>query len=355
MQKTKSILAAALLSIAFTGYSLAQTPSPTPTASPTPNPYAGTYQDSTLSIPQRLQLANTVLSSGTPASVFGAAQYMLSARPVINLLNAFPQFDAQVLTDPTLSGTLNDPNQISALYYAAVSYKTASIVGLSNQVAYLQPLLSSTLFTPSVARAAQQAYAGLVYNQANLQYQAGNYSGVITTLAPVLGWNGNSAVVLTASSKIMLRSPDMLSWAKLACWTFPYQQKQAGYNLETSALRSRDTDIVSMNQLIAYATSGTGTNPMAGVTVPQVTFLGNSPQAQALNFATAGDTTSALKVAMQVFSTADIGAPLNAATGFVSQWLSNIDGNNVRSNAFAAAQANNQPFNIVELSGTGGN
>ena len=349
MHKTKTILAAAVLSLtAIAGYS--QTPSPTP------NPNAGTFNDATLSAPQRLQLAHAVLASGTdPTTAYYAARFMLTARPVINLLNAYPQFQPQVLADPTLSGTITDPNSVATLYWNAVSFGLDSTSGLDNQVAYLQPLLSSTNFTPSVALSAKQKYAQLVAKQASGQFQAGNYAAAISTAAPVLGWNGGEVVTLTAKAKVMIGAPDVLNWAKLAYLQTDFPHTQDGINAVSSAFRALDTNLVRANQFIAFETSGTGTNPLAGVTVPQVTFLGTDPATQALNAGVTGNTLQALRIAVGQFSTAAVGNDLNKATALVAQWLRNIDGNLVRANAFVTAQTQGQPYTIPELSGTTGN
>jgi len=346
MRQTKAILAVAILGIALTGYSQAQS------ASPTPNPNAGTYRDTALSGPQRIQLADAALTGTDPIAVAQAAYFMLSARPVINLLTAYPSFADAMIADPTLSGTITSPGTISQLFLNAVLFKTAAIPALSDKVAYLQPFLSSTFLAPAFVVSAQPAYASLVYQQAQLQFQAGNYSGAIATLAPVLGWNGNQAVAMTAQAKIMLRSSDVLSWVKLVYESEPFQQTQAGIDAVSSAFRSLDTNLVRANQFIAFEKSGTGTDPLAGAPLPQVTFVGVSPAVQALNAGVGGNNISALTIAVNAFATAPSGPQLNTATAFVAQWLRNIDDNLVRANAFVTAQTNGQPFTIAELSGT---
>jgi hypothetical protein len=351
MHKTKTLLAAAVMSLtAFAGYS--QTPSPTP------NPNAGTFNDTTLSVPQRLQLAHAVLASGTdPTTVYYAARFMLTARPVINLLNAYPQLPTQVLADPTLSGTVTDPSAIAWLYWSAVSFTVDATSGLDNQIAYLQPLVSSTIFTPNptVVGYVNHKYAGLVGQKASAQFNSSDYAGAIATAAPVLGWNGADAVVLTAKAKVMLGAPDVLNWAKLVYFLNDFPHTQDGINAVSSAFRALDTNLVRANQFIAFETSGTGNNPLAAVTVPQVTFLGADPATQALNAGVAGNPLQALRIAVGQFSTASVGNNLNKATALVAQWLRNIDGNLVRANAFVTAQTQGQPYTIPEISGTTGN
>jgi hypothetical protein len=353
MHKTQTLMAAAILSlIALTGNSQAQVtipaPSPTPVASPTPDPRTGTYNDPKLSVPQRLQIANAILASGTAdASADGhAVFFILNARPVIHLLNAFPQFDAQVLADPTLSGTITDPNVISILYWSAVKYKTDATPVLADKVAYLQPLLSSTTFGASQALSAKQYYASIVYQQGQAQYQNGDYASAIATVAPVLGWNGSQAVLLTFQCKVALRASDALAWAKLVYIVEDFQHTQTGIDAVSSAFRALDTNLVRANAFIQYQKDGQGTNPIASVTVPKVTFLGNSVDINALN---APDSVTALKVAVNAFATAPSGTELNTATAFVAQWLRNIDTNLVRANAFVSAQSQGQAFTIAEL------
>jgi hypothetical protein len=355
MMKTKTLLAAAILSmVALAGYSQAQTPSPTPVPSPTPNPYAGTYNDKTLSAPQRIQLADAVLASGTDSiSVGTAASFMLTARPVINLLNAFPNFAASIIADPTLSGTINDPGAIGALYMRAIEWKTDATPALNDKVTYLQPLLTSTLFNLGQANELKVKYAGLVAQQAQLQFNTGNYAGAITTVAPVLGWNGAQAVGLTFSAKVALRSSDVLSWAKLVYELQDFQHTQAGIDAVSSAYRALDTNLVRANAFIQYQKDGVGTNPIAAVTLPQVSFLGTSAWVNAANYTVTGDSLDALKTAVNAFAIAPSGASLNNATAFVASQLRNIDGNLVRANAFVTAQSQGQSFTIPELSGSG--
>lgn len=359
MRKTKTLLAAAILAgIAFAGYSQAQTTTGTATtgtaaATPAPNPNAGTYADKTLSIPQRLQLANTVLGSGTtPQATASAAAFILNCRPIINVITAFPKFADSVIADPTLSGTVTDPNTIGTLYMYAVAYKTDSILVLNDKVAYLQPLLSSTLYNVAQANQMKNKYGTLVTAQAQLQFNAGDYAGAITTAAPVLGFGGSGAIMVTFNAKVALRSSDVLSWAKLVYETQIFQNTQAGIDAVSSAFRSLDTNLVRANAFIQYQKDGVGTNPLASVTLPQVTFLGTSPAVLALNSGITGDNLAALKIAVNAFATAPSGPALNTATGFVAQWLRNIDGNLVRPNAFVSAQSAGQTFTIAELTGS---
>ena len=116
--KTKTtLLAAAIFSlIAFAGYSQAQTLTVTapPAAAPsaTPYPRIGTFQDSKLPIPARLKLANDVIYSGTDSqTVYVAAVFMLTARPVLHLVNSYPEFADSVLADLTLGGKLTPETQ----------------------------------------------------------------------------------------------------------------------------------------------------------------------------------------------------------------------------------------------------
>jgi hypothetical protein len=365
-------MAAAILSIALAGYSQAQTtPAATPAASPSPtvsvtgtatttgttNPNAGTYKDTTLSIPQRIQLANAVLSSGTDAtSVYSAANFMLSARPVINLMNAFPKFSASVMADPTLGAVISDTNKIGGLYLSAVLFNTGTTLALNDKVAYLEPFLSSTLLTPSQVLSVKSTYATLVIQQAQAQYANYDYEGAITTATPVLGWGCPQTIPLIFNSKVALRSSDVLSWAKLMYMVQDFSHSQAGIDAISSAFRCLDTNLVRANQFIAFQTSGTGTNPLAGVEIPTgVTFLGISPAVQALNYGMSGDYQDAIVTANTVFANAPSGPKLNNAVSLMAQWLRNKDGNLARSNQFVSAQTQGTSFNVVELSGTAGN
>jgi hypothetical protein len=271
---------------------------------------------------------------------------------VIHLLNAFPQFDAQVLADPTLSGTIATHSSASTLYWSAVQWKVTATPALADKVAFLGPLLSSTLFTPITEVMAQKAYAGLVCQQAQAQINASDYSDAIATLAPVVGWNGAQAVALTCQCKVALRAPDALAWAKLLYFCEDFGHTQAGIDAVCSALRGADTNLARANAFIQYQKDGQGRNLLDGVTAPQVTFTGNSPWAKALD---APDNLSALKIAAESFATAANGGPLNAATDLVAQWLRNTDCSLVRANAFVTATTRGQPFTIAELSGASGN
>ena len=134
-----------------------------------------------------------------------------------------------------------------------------------------------------------------------------------------------------------------------------FQHTQAGIDAVSSAFRSLDTNLVRANAFIQFQKDGQGTNPLSGISLPQVTFLGNTPAIQAINSSGGGDNLTALKIAVNAFATAPSGPSLNTATAFVAQWLRNIDGNLVRANAFVTAQTQGQPFTIAELSGTTGN
>jgi hypothetical protein len=349
MQKTKHLLAAAILSlVAFAGNSQAQV------ASPTPDPRTGTYNDPKLSIPQRLHLADAILTSGTdePSKRY-ALLFMLKARPVINLLNAFPNLDSQVLADPTLSGLVIDANEIGGLYWEAVNFKVDATPVPADKITYLSPLLSSTLFTWTQVAAAKSKYSDLVVQQARAQFTAGDFAGAISTAAPVIGYHlgmwGDGAVAITLESKEALRSPDVLSWAKLVYEMHSFQHTQAGIDAVSSAFRSLDMNLVRANAFIQCQKDGQGTNPLAAVPLPQVTFIGGSPWVTALNDGVAGNNLDALKTAARLFATAPSGPQLNNATAFVAQWLRNIDGNLVRANAFVSAQSQGKPFTIAEL------
>jgi hypothetical protein len=276
---------------------------------------------------------------------------MLYSRPVVYLLRAFPAFADSVMADPTFGGQITDPNSISALLHSAIEFKLNTMPALSNQVAFLQPLLSSTTFNTSDALWAATYYANIVTQQAQNQFNAGNYAGALATATPLLSGSATmQAVTAIFQSKIALRSPDVLSWAKLVYFIQPFPQTQVGIDAVASAFRSVDTNLVRDNAFIQFEESGTGANPLAGVPLPSgVTFIGNSPDIQAANFATAGDNLDALKTAVNQFSTAANGYPLNNATAAVAQWLRNIDGNLVRANAFVTAQSAGQPYTIAEL------
>lgn len=362
----KTLLAAAILGlIALTGYSqtiIQPIATPTPAASgsavatPTPNPNAGTYKDAKLSIPQRITLANAVLSSGTDAnSVYSAAQFMLGARPVINLINAFPKFSGSVLADPTLAGILSDSNQVSALFLNAVTFNTGTTAAIADKIAYLTPFLSSTILVPHSVLLLKATYATLVTKMAAQQLAAYDYAGAITSATSVVGWGCPQTIPLIVQCKVATRAPDGLSWALLDYFVQDYPHGQAGIDTIGSMFRALDGNLVRQNQFNAYQTSGTGVNPMAGVSMPQVTFLGNSLTVQALNAGVSGNFTKALQIADTVFAKAQQGAQLNSAVSLNAQWIRNKDLNVVRANAYVAALTVGQPFTIVELTGTSGN
>ena len=364
MRYTKTILATAILSIALVGNSLAQTvvalaPTPVGTgsavASPTPNPMAGTFQDNTLTVPQRIALANTALTSGTGIGLlapFNAAVYMLQARPVSWLMAAYPKFAAGVMADPTLGGITTSSNQVSQILALAIMWQTATNAVLTDQIAYLGANMNNPSLMPGAVIWLKLNYGKRVSQQAQAQYAAGDYAGAITTATSVLGYGDSGAMQVIFNCKIALRSPDVLSWAKLIYTTVDFGHTQAGIDAVSSAYRSLDCNVVRANAFIAYQTSGTGANPISGVALPTgINFIPDTPAAVALNYGVAGDNLSALKTAVSSFASAQSGAPLNTATAFVAQWLRNIDGNVVRANAFIQAQSQGLPYTITELSG----
>lgn len=338
-----------LFAASLAGYSQAQA------ATPAPNPVAGTYKDATLSIPQRLTLANSVVNSGTDAAdVAAAAEYMLTARPVGYLLTAYPNFANQVTVDPTLSGTISEPPTVGYLFEDAVNFDTDAIPTLAGKIAWLQPLISSTLYTARTANFLAHKYGGLCSNRAAEQLRAGDASGALATALPVIGVSPYPVYVVF-QAKLNLRSADLLSWAKLIYFTQPFGKTQDGINAVTSAYRALDGNLVRANQYVAYEISGSGTDPLAGVALPSVTLeaaWGDPLYVNCFNLALSGSSTAALVLASNNFASAPIGPKLNAATAFMAQWLRNLDGNFIRANAWVAAQVAGQPFNIPELSGT---
>jgi hypothetical protein len=351
MKYTKTLLSAAISAlIAFPGNSRAQSPTPTPT----PNPIASSYTNKSLSVPQRLLLADGVISSGTDAAdVAAAAEFMLTARPVINLLNAYPAFPGQVLADPTLSGTITDATAIGHLYADAVLFQTDATPTLPAKLAYIQPLLSSTLYNATQAAWVGREYGNIAAKESTAQYNAGDYTDSIATALPAVGYSMYPAWNVFRA-KVAQRSPDALSWAELIYYMQPYNKSQDGINAVTTAFRALDLNLYRANQFIAYESSGTGTNPLAGTALPSGVVFNNSfsllgPATPALNLALSGSNTAALNLAVSNFATARQGKFLNAATAFVAQWIRNCDGNIVNANAYMAAQAAGQPYTITEL------
>ncbi|XHR29604.1 MAG: hypothetical protein ACFUZC_03410 [Chthoniobacteraceae bacterium] len=349
------MLAAAIVGlIAFAGNSHAQTATTgsataAATASPTPDPNAGTFRDTTLSVPQRIQLANAVLSSGTDAStVFWAANYMLGARPVVHLVTAFPAFADSVITDPTLSGKLD--TQAPTLLASAITFKTDAIAALDDKIAYISSQFGNTLLDEPQTLRLKSKYGGLVAQKAQKLYDTQDYAGAVATATPVLGFGGSpSEISVIFRSKLALRSPDVLSWAKLVYLLQGFGQTQSGIDAISSAYRSLDTNLVRANAFIQYQKDGAGTNPIASVQLPSVKFISTSSSAQALNKSLAGDSIGALKIAVNAFASAPSGTQLNNATAFVAQWLRNNDGNLVRANNFVSAQSQGQTYTIAEL------
>ena len=349
MKTTKTLLAAAIFGlIAFAGYSQAQTATgtATPAASATPNPNAGTYLDNTLTIPQRLGLANAVLSSGTDTSnVLRAAEFMLDARPVLHLATLYPEFANTVLSDPTLGGKV----AANSLWDSAVIWKAEVCNSLDDKIAYLSAKLTSDIPQPYQGTRVKSVYGSFISRRAQIQYDARDYAGAIETATPVLGYNIGSALPVVFKAKLALRSADVLSWAKLVYVTSDFSRTQAGIDAVSSAYRSLDTNLVRANAFIQYQKDGVGTNPLAGVTLPSVTLLGADDRTQALNLGIASNNVGALKIAATIFAAAPSGPALNNATAFVAQWLRNIDGNLIRANDFVSTQSQGQPYEIAEL------
>lgn len=346
-----TVLAALTLSMVVAGHSSAQTPSPTP------NPRAGTFADSTLSLPQRIQLANTVLTSGTDeALVKYAASWMLSARPVIHLLNAFPTFADSVISDPTLGGKISEKNS-GALTWAAVLFRIDSTRTLDAKLACMQSLLNGTLdgkaihFDDGQVLALKAKFAPLAAAKATELYAKQDYAGAVSTASGALGWGGAGSpeVYQIFRAKIALRSPDVLSWAKLVYLQSPFNQTQTGIDAVSSAYRALDGNLVRANAFIQFQKDGKGADPLADVPLPTVNHLGATPATLAMNQALAGNKLAALNIAFKEYATAKAGNWLNASTAFVAQWLRNIDGNLVRANAFVSAQSKGEAFTIEEL------
>ena len=137
MKTTKNLLAAAILGmIAFAGNSHAQTVADSGTD--------GTWRDASLSIPQRIALADAVVTNGTDAqAVFDAASYMLQARPVVHLFTAYPAFAESIIADPTLGGRVSD----SGIWTRAVLWKMDASADNEAKIAFLADLLKSTFAT----------------------------------------------------------------------------------------------------------------------------------------------------------------------------------------------------------------
>lgn len=332
MRTAKTLLAATILSmIALAGNSFAQT---------------GTFRDDALPVAQRIELAHGVLSQEGAAArdVFDAAVYMLKVRPVVKLVTAHPDFADAVISDPTLGGKLKG----TWLWSLAVSWKTDATPGLAAKIAFLGPRLKSENLDARQAIALKIVYGRLVAQQATKKLQARDYEGAIEAATPVAGWSGK-ALEVVFKAKLRQRAPDALSWAKLVYVASDFGHTQDGIEAVSSALRSIDANLVRANAFIAFQKDGKGTNPLAGVTLPKIEFLGNSPEARAKTLCVAGDNLAALKVAIQAFATAPSGKQLNQATALVAACLRNLDGNLVRANAFVDAQSKGEPFTIAEL------
>ena len=342
MKHTKTIFAAAIFALIALAGTQAQTTTATDAS-------AGTYNHKTLSLPRRLQLADAVVTSGTDASsVFYAANFMLMVRPVVHAVKLFPAFSESVISDPTIGGKI-DPSTASLLG-SAIMFKAETIPALDDKIAYLASQLSNENLTQKDALRVRFRYGSFVVMKANLQYSAQDYSGAVATAFPVLGCcESNAEIPVIFKAKLALRSPDLLAWAKLLYILQGFNLTQTGIDAVSSAFRAIDTNLVRANAFIQYQKDGTGTNPLAGVTIPPVAFLGTSDSVQALNKAMTGDNLAALKLAVNAFAGAPSGPRLNIATAFVAQWLRNIDGHLVRANQFVSTQSKGQAFTIDEL------
>ena len=339
MKTTKTLLAAAILGmIAFAGNSHAQTVADSGTS--------GTWRDTSLSIPQRIALADAVVTNGTDAqAVSNAASYMLQARPVVHLFTAFPTFAESIIADPTLGGKTSDIN----LWARAVLWKVDSIADNDAKIAYVANALKSPLTASNMAGSVKVRYTQLIAGKAQKQLGSGDPQGAIDTVTPILGACNKDAIKVVFRAKISLRSPDVLQWAKLIYVTADFSNTQDGIDAVSSAFRCMDTGLARANAFIQFQKDGQGKNPIDGVSLPQgVTLIDSSTYAQFQNQTVTGNTLGALKAACNAFASAS-SAQLNAATALVAQALRNIDGNLVRANAFVTAQTNGGTFDIAEL------
>lgn len=321
------------------------------TPSPTPNPFAGTYQDVSLSVAQRIALANTLISSGTAdeANVASAAAYMLSARPVLSLYKSFPNFAQTINSDPTMRGLVMDATRISLLYRMSTSWLIDEAGTIDDKLSIAASHKDSPLLLAGDAWAAQKQWALLLVSKSNALNAAGQNQDAIDTAIPASGLI-RDALKPILKGKIALRAPDCLSWAKVVYLTADWPHTQDGINAVTSAYRAMDIGIERANVFIQFQKTGEGNDPLADVPLPKgIHFGDNDDFSLAMNYAISGDKVSALKSAVSAYSSAPAGFYLNFATGLVAQCLRNLDGNLVRANAFVTAQSQGKQFDIVEL------
>lgn len=343
--QTKAAMAAAILGlIAIAGYAQ--------TGTNTVNLNTGTYRDAALSIPQRIQLADAVLTSGTNEwDRVQAAGFMLNAAPPIHLLKAKPDFADSVLADSSLGGKVGSESSQALLYETALRCKARAAANPAAAAAFIIQHISD----PQIAgrRGSLRTYAAyFAQSAAQKSFSEGQYADAIAAVTPHLGYGvAVSQITLISRAKTRLKSSDMLGWAKLAYMVVPFSQTQQGIDLVGSAFRALDTGLGRANAFIEFQKTGRGANPLADVALPQIAWPEGytEPQMQAIAAALSGDNIAALRVAAGCFAEAQAGNALNAATGMVAQWLRNIDMNLVRANAFVEAQTKGESYTITEL------
>jgi len=348
MKPTKTLLAAAVLSmIAFAGHLIAQAPA----ASPTPNPNAGTWRDTSLTVSQRVRLAHEEFEKREEREAVSALQFILLARPALRVVEAYPTIADDALKDPSFGGRFEDERSRDVIAGAAAILKAETIPSYLDRVTFLAGVLKGKLATRNNEVALKSTLIQHATRVATAYNGDGNYAATIDLLEPIVGYGGGAPNVLTQllAAKRASRADDLLSWAKLFYQLAPFQHTQTGIEAVSSAFRALDGNLARANAFIAFQKDGVGEDPLASVPLPKVEFAGTAVQARIANKLAAGERIAALKIAVEEFSTARNGPPLNAATSLVAQCLRNIDGHLVRANLFVESQSKGEPFTIDEL------
>jgi len=340
--KTKTLLAAVLLSLSMIAGSLAQTTTGTSSITGT----SGTYMDASLSTLQRVTAANTVVSGS--GAINGEAAYMLLARPILSLTQVNPTLADAILSDPTLSGRI-DANQTSRLVRLAYLWKVETIANLDAQITYMANAKADTRLTlPLDSALVASAWGVLLTKKAQGQLDAHDYAGAIATATPALGQTQkHGEIKVIAAAKIGLIASDAVSWAKLCYVTCSYDDSQSGIDCVSKALLVTDGNLVRMNTFRQCQTSGAGANPLASVSLPGVPFVGPTAEAGALNQLVAGNATGAIATAMSGLDPSTL--TLSPSAKVVAMCLRNKDGNMVRAEAFAAAMNAGTAYTISEI------
>lgn len=307
----------------------------------------GTFADTSLSTVQRIEIANTIIQTGTDSEqiIVNAAGFMLSARPVVHLLTLFPNFADQVIADPTLGNKVTSTTQQDILKYFAYNWKSVNIANIDERISFLESKKSEISTTRLNYR-----LADLYATKINDLVVEKKYTEVESYINNINYVNYNT-ILSIFNFKLATRSSDVLSWAKLVYVVTPFNNSQSGINAVTKALRALDGGITRSNLFIKFQ-DGVGTNPIADVELPSLSkygiFLANVKDNVA-NYIVNNDNISALKYVVSVFAVSAPGDQMNAAISNIAMILRNIDMNLVRANQYVDAQKNNTTFDIIEL------